>query len=182
MCTVHNSVTAKQPHPRPESADAARERSAGIPPARFSTWCSKCQKSAKTAPLIIFDSLFKMSKKCSPEILNTFPERAKKRRPAILNRTPRKPPKSPPQPLRNPSVTPDNPRARRRPQFVHRAQFAFSNGQAPAPAPAAAEAPMPAEEDLPFRPRLACLVRACDALCADARAGASTVFGRHKYI
>lgn len=79
-----HSVTAKQPFvhgaqfSNGQAAPAARARGTGIPPARFSTRCSKCQKSAKTAPPMIFDGLFKMSKKCSPIILNTFPPTAQK--------------------------------------------------------------------------------------------------------
>lgn len=106
---------------RPKSADAARAKGTGIPPARFSTRCSKCQKSAKTAPPTIFDSLFKMSKKCSPEILNTFPPTAQKHPrknfehfSGKAQKTPlpqywTKPPANPKKAPLNPSATPPQP-------------------------------------------------------------------------
>ena len=87
-----HSVTAKQPFvhraqfsngPAAPSPTRIRGRGTregrGDPAVAIFDTVFKMSKKCKNRPLIIFDSLFKMSKKYSPEILNTFPPTAQKR-------------------------------------------------------------------------------------------------------
>ena len=150
---MHNSVTA-QPHPRhARGARGSRRRD-------FRHSVQNVKKVQKP-PSHNFQQPVQNVKKVQSRDFEHFSGKGKKRPSRNIGQNPPQTQKKPPQPRRNPSVTPDNPRARRRPPFVHRAQFAFSNGPAPAfsngQAPACAPAPARTERIFPSRP--ACLAR-----------------------